>query len=258
MSWWKRFLTARKQRDAVKIALLAAIASMGFWGTAVFRGVTLYRQVGSPVEYVVSGSRKDMSKLRDLEDFVAASFQQEHTTTVQYQGQEYSISYHTLSKEYLEKVYGIQVRGATETYYMNQPALRQLGIGESELLVLRFPEGPEGDGAGSLSPGQQASVRLQLEEGILEQGAPAAFAVGKNQGIQEKEGQVRICFGSRELDGTQKRQLEQLGYVIINQESLLTDEYQKEELLLRMKYEALIGLLLGAEAAGALHCGKNK
>lgn len=258
MSWWKRLLTARKQKDAVKIGLLAAIASVGFLAMAVFRGVTLYRQVDTPVEYVVSGSRKHMSKLKDLEDYVAASFQQEHTITVQHQGQEYSISYHTLSKEYLEEVYGIQVRGATETYYMNQPALRQLGTAEHKLLALRCPQEPEGDGGEIAAAGQQAWVKLQLEEGILEQGTPVAFAVGETQGIQEKEGQVRVCFGRWDLDGTQKKQLEELGYAIVNQESLLEEEYQEEELLLRMKYEALLGLVLGAGAAGAFHCGKNK
>ena len=60
---------------------------------------------------------------------------------------------------------------------------------------------------------------------------------------------MRVCFGRRDLDGSQRRQLEQLGYTIVNQEALLEDEYQKEELFLRMKYETFISLLLGVGAS---------
>lgn len=258
MSWWKRLLRQRRQKDSVKVALLSAAAAIGFVATAVSRGVALYQQVNAPVEYVLSGSQKQLSELENIAGFVAASPQQEHTLTVQYQGQEYRMSYYTLSKEYLEAVYGIQGKGATATYYMNQAALRQLGTAEKELLVLCLPEEPEGDGVDSPALQQASvSVKLRLAEGIFDQKAAAAFALRENHGAETEEGQVRACFGQRDLDGSQRKQLEQLGYSIVNQESFLTDEYQKEELLLRMKYEALIGLLLGVGAAGALQYRKN-
>ena len=200
----------------------------------------LHQQVNAPVEYVLDGSQKHISQLKDIPDFVAASPQQEHILSVQYQGQEYSISYHTLSKEYLEIVYGIPVRGAAVTLYMNQQSLRQLGTAEKELLVH------------SADPGvlQQAlvSIKLQLAEGIFHQETAEAVAVGETN-AQAKEGQVRVCFGRRDLDGSQRRQLEQLGYTIVNQEALLEDEYQKEELFLRMKYETFISLLLSVGAS---------
>ena len=249
MCWWKKLLRQRKQKDSVKIAILLAAAAIGFLSGAVFRGVTLYQQVNAPVEYVLDGSQKHISQLKDIPDFVAASPQQEHILSVQYQGQEYSISYHTLSKEYLEIVYGIPVRGAAVTLYMNQQSLRQLGSAEKELLVQSLPPEPEGDSA---DPGvlQQAlvSIKLQLAEGIFHQETAEAVAVGETN-AQAKEGQVRVCFGRRDLDGSQRRQLEQLGYTIVNQEALLEDEYQKEELFLRMKYETFISLLLSVGAS---------
>lgn len=264
MSWWKRFLRARKQRDSIKIMLLLTAAALGFFAGAVYRGIGLYRLVNAPVEYVLYGEQKRIQELAELPGAVAASPQRESSRTLLYQGQEYQVSCVGLSEEYLDKVYCIQSRGVTETIYMNRPALRQLQTAEQELLVTCLVEAADGSGTALSSQSLQTTVRLRLAEGIRDQEKPLAFLAAKSSGQQAVpeesgilgSGRVRICFERQDLDGSQQEQLERLGFSVENQE-LLKTEYEKSELLLRMKYEALIGVLLAAGAVGAWKFGKK-
>lgn len=255
-NWWKRFLRARRKRDAVKITLFLAVAAVGFGAAAISRGVTLYRQVNMPVEYVLRGNSKQIPKLEELAHFAAASPQQEQTLTVQEQGQEYHIPYITLSKEYLEIVYGIKPRGATATFYMNSAALRTMGAEAEERLVSGFLEESGGDDT-SAAVRPQNQVKLMPAEGILDQHAPMTVTVAESGNALTGEGQVRVCFRRRDLDGSQKQQMEKLGFLLENQTDVLEAEYQKETLLLRMKYEALIGALLGIGAVAVYKYGKK-
>lgn len=165
-NWWKRFLRARRKRDAVKITLLLAVAAVGFGAAAISRGVTLYRQVSG----------------------------------------------------FLEE------SGGDDTSAAVRP---------------------------------QNQVKLMPAEGILDQHAPMTVTVAESGNALTGEGQVRVCFRRRDLDGSQKQQMEKLGFLLENQTDVLEAEYQKETLLLRMKYEALIGALLGIGAVAVYKYGKK-
>lgn len=272
MGWWKNFLRVRKQSDAVKLIVLFVLAAAGFLISAVFRGAALYRLVNAPVEYILTGGSlggsgsSRLSEIRELADTVAVSPQQTGSSTLLYQGQEYAISYTVLSEEYVRDIYQIRKSGASRIFYMNRAAHRQFGTAKTEFQAVCISGEPEADRAGGA--GQQFTVKLLLAEDILDQESPQIFVIGSEMGMGSQgftvsgtgngvgmSGQstrVRVCFQRQDLDGSQLRELESLGYSLENRETLLDTEYQKNQLLLRMKYEMLIGALLIVGAL-ALH-----
>lgn len=257
MNRWKKFLRLRKQKDSIKLMLLLAAAAMGFAGSAIIRGVSLYGLIQSPVEYVVSGSAKDLSNLENLPYFAAVSPQQECSRTLIYQGREYLISGTILSEEYLNIVYQIQSKGVTETYYVNQPVLRQMNAKEQDLLVLCA----SGESQEDAKVSGTSTVRLVLAEGIRDKEKPQIYlSGGRSQPQMDGSGDgglQRICFFRQDLSGSQRRELEKLGFSIENQEAFLEMEYCKTELLLRIRYDVLIAILLAAGALWAYKCSKT-
>lgn len=251
MNWWKSFLKLRKQNDAVKIALLMILAAVGFFAGAVYRGVMLYRLVNAPVEYILTGTG-DLSEIEALEGVVAVSTQKEQTLTVLYRGKEYPLSYTVLSEDYLRDVFGIHKAGATQTFYMNRAAYRQFGSAESKLLVSCAQEEADSGSPGASGSLNQTTARLLLTETILEKEQPQAFAIRTAPDMQTQNQPLRVCFQKRDLDGSQIKQLENLGFMLADREAQLPAEYEKKELLLRLKYEAGIGILC-LIAAGALN-----
>lgn len=250
MNWWKSFLKLRRQNDAVKIALLMILAAVGFFAGAVYRGVMLYRLINAPVEYILTGTG-DLSEIEALEGVVAVSTQKEQTMTVLYRGKEYPVSYTVLSEDYLRAVFDIHKAGATPTVYMNQAAYRQFGSAESKLSVSCVQEEVDSDAPGASGSPKQTTARLLLTETILEKEQPQAFAIRTAPDMQIREQPLRVCFQKRDLDGSQIKQLENLGFMLADREAQLPAEYEKKELLLRLKYEAGIGILC-LIAAGAI------
>lgn len=285
LKYWKRFWRARRQKDSVKMALLLAAAAIGFLAGAAYRGVALYRTVNQPTEYVLSGG--SASNLTDMPYLVAVSTQWESQRTLIYQGRELPVSCIALSEEYLKKVYGIEIRGSTETFYANQAAFRQMDVTEKEFFVTYRSE--KGEKTEFL-----ATVKILLAEGIPDQENPLIFVADSRQGVagvqqdmagtqqgmagvqqqqkavmdgvdaaqsavsgtaggQQAGDGIRVCFQRQDLEGSQRKQLERNGFTVENREQLLEVDCRKGELLLRIGYEAMIGFLL---AVGAFYCGR--
>lgn len=252
----------------MKITLLSLLVAIGFWASAVSRGAMLYGLSNTPVEYVVAspdGNTKTADALRtqgengqargdnqlsmeSLKDVVAVSPQQEKSITIFFGGKDYTVSYTALSKEYLREAFGIQDSGAMTTLYMNRQACQRLGANKEEVLAVAYPE----DAKAADTPQNQlkTTVKLCLAEGILNTDQPQIFTAATTQELRSTE-QLRICFGRQDLSGGIVRQLESLGFSLTNRELLLDGEYQREELLLRIKYEAALGGLC-LVAAGAI------
>lgn len=277
MSWWKRFWRLRKQNDVVKIMLLFSVLGLGFIANAVYNGMQIYKLVNEPVEYVLSGwetgSSLDsrLSELAGLENVAAVSCQIDSVAMVKYQTFESTISYVMLSEKFIESSYGIRDRGSMKTFYMNAAAYKQF----TQSVYFRTAEGKnsgnvQGSSLGYVDEGLRVSYSLDGQATSNEEGSsadnqvsdtaygtakvvlvdtdiagdePYVFCKGDRASLLRSATGVRVRVGQQDLDGMNVKQMQGLGFSVVNEELIIRTEYEQEIQIIKIKFGLLLAVV---------------
>lgn len=250
---------------------LFALVGAGFLGDFIYRGIQIYRTVNGPVEYVLTSATGEVTdaqiaKLKNLEQVKAVTRQQEMTVMLESQGAQVSISCVELSADYLESVYGVPKGSSMKTFYLNQAAWKQLSeqmngdVGvemslpendltsgpvnqrpDTESLQMEYALSEENGEEGAESESGTAKVVLLENAGADE---PAcAFCEGNSATLSDGADTARVQIGQQDLNGTEWKHFNQLGFEAANSEEVQLAALTQEMQFLRLKYDILVAAL---------------
>jgi len=243
MSWLRRFFRLRRQSGWVKLSLLSGLLAAALAVDLALCAGELAAQ--GPIEYVLERGQPGpvpealLEQLRELEGVEAVSQQRDALL----ESGEKSLAVTVLSPQYLQDCWGIAPTGAAREYWLN-PAAFQLFCG--------------GEAAPAWIDAQRDGLR---ESGLCQRApqlpgeAPFAVTAGSSADMGDSA-QVRLRFGGEEAGS--RALLESMGFLVVNQESLLAREYRAELWMLRARYEGLALLLAGALAAVLYRYGREQ
>ena len=235
----QRFRRMRRQSDGIKAGLLCFLLGAVLLAVTAGRIVRYAKMLQAPYELILSqhtasaGDSPAVMQLKLRDDVQAVSRQSEMQITVS----ETPLTVTLLSPQYLSAGYGLTPDSA-QTVYCNLSAMMSLLPYQQE-------------------PPAETQMQCQTDSGsrvfrfrycdALPDGDPLAVMQASTAELSVSE-TCRVRMKARELGGNAVQEIQMLGFDVINQDVLLTEEYEEKILLLHLRW----GLL---SAALAMICG---
>lgn len=257
------FFRLRKQNDVVKLICILALTGAACIANAVYHAGEMYGYVKLPAEYVLTGEdvipQKHVNELVQMEDMAEVSRELELPVTVRYKGKEAVLTCRVLSTEYLEGAYGIEISGGTKRYYMNEAAFTELrqSLSEDEAGFTMEQEANTDEGTEysiqyledsgipeeneTMTNSFKSAKLVVLKEGMLQEEALVCTAESGSR-LTKEAVTLRVFYQKHDLDGLHVEALRKMGYLIENEEKVITEEYEMKIKLLHIRY----GLFSGA------------
>lgn len=259
----KGFWKLRKQNDVVKLMFLFFLAGVFFLAKALLWGAKVYQTVQSPAEYGFYGGSQsggDLTELLRLDWVTAASPFRESIVSLGENGEEQTFTCLELSREYLQRAYGIGENGAMKTFYVNRKAfaqLKQAAGTEAEDGALRVKyqqmdketgmgmgtdqgkdSGPGQDGE-TESPSRIAKVLLLPERADGDE--PFVCCVGEP--IRLKAAGGIWILGQPDLNGEHITELAEGGLTPVTSQRMQKIRQEQALLLMELKYSVCIAII---------------
>lgn len=243
----KKLILLRRQNDIVKIILLFMLVGITAFGLAVHKGIKLYHISGQPTCYVLSYAGEDipqriLDKVKNIGGVDMVSGVISDTLSFTYKGVDMSLQYDILSKEYIEKIYGIINNSSMPVFYMNDAAynlFRQnsgegVRIDDRDMQIIYKNEG-----------GEEITGRLVVTDKADDEMGDSVYVFCAATGTELSEGESRLrvhCAGYDLTDNTTK-EFSMCGMMPENESDILKTEYEVKVLLNDIHYIAFIILL---------------
>lgn len=259
----REFRRLRKQNDAVKIWFAMVCVGVICFGRACYYGVKMYREIHSPVEYQIVNTKTNTGGKQGwdgVSDVLAVSDGRTGEINLRYRGVEVSSSFQELSREYLQKVYGITDQDGEKCFYLNEAAYKELqdafmeqdvslkSTGESENIILemQYQQAPQEEE--EVTEYRTAKMVIKKDGWISD----TPQIVTAWQGAQSGEYQM-VAFSKGDLTSTQREQIAKVGGMIEQENDVVQREYEVKELVLQVKYELIVALLTWIMAIAFRH-----
>ena len=244
MKWWNRFWKQRKQNDRVKVQLIAGCIGLVCFGYALYHGISLYRLLNTPVEYICttsdSGGGLDakLSQVQELDYIDAVSRQELTSVEITTQRGTLTVPCLKVSEDYLRDAYGLTENSAMKTFYLNQTAyesmLNMVQASEEEIVDVKV---------GYVMGEEKGTAKLISGSELLPNDSPYIFCTGDPVCLRKEGRQLRVRVRQQDLDGMQLRDLGQLGIQVENQNEIEENRLLQEQKLLEIKYNLIIAIL---------------
>ena len=260
----KDFLRYRKQNDAVKIWFVFICVGMICLGRACYFGRKAYREIHTPVEYQIvntnSGTSAQRNTWDNVADLLAVSNGRTDAMELRYQRAEISVSIQELSKEYLQKVYGIVCQEGEKCFYLNEAAYKEMqnafmeqevslkNTGESEKMELQLQYRQMSQEEENVTEYRTAKMIVKNDGWVSD--VPQIVTV--LQGAQTGDYQM-VAFLKGDLTDTQRGRIAKAGGVIQEESNVMQREYEVKELVLQVKYELIVAVLTWSMAMTFWH-----
>lgn len=244
MKWWNRFWKQRKQNDRVKVQLIVGCIGLFCFGYALYHGISLYRLLNTPVEYVCTTADFDggldakLSQVQELDYIDAVSRQEVTSVEITTQRGTLTVPCLKVSEDYLRDAYGLSETSAMQTFYLNQTAY------ESLLKAVQSPEEEIKDvKVGYVMGEEKGTAKLISGSELLPNDSPYIFCTGDPVCLRKEGRQLRVRVRQQDLDGMQIKELGQLGIQVENQKEIEENRLLQEQKLIEMKYNLFIAAL---------------
>lgn len=228
----------------MKIKFLVFLLAVFMLGSAVYDGMSVYRKLNTPTEYILSAGTDKMTgealnKLTETEGISAVSIQKPLEMTVANSKEGASFACYQISKSYLKDVYHKEDTGGMKTFYLTQKAYRK-AMPERENEKDRKEEFQAKYQIGEEESGMAKYVLLKS---TLFEEEELVFCEGNTSDFSKDCNEIRAYITKSDLDGTMIKHIENLGYSITNMEDVREMEYQLDKQFLKIKYNVAIGIL---------------
>lgn len=246
----RELLRLRRQSGKVKVALLFFLLA-GYLAWDIFAQLGSYvSKAGQPVEYVLASGGENIleAKLQQIQEepeVLAVSRQREYAIWSGETEGARSLTMTELSPEYLSRCYGLEEPGEGNRFYLDKESFQSFL------------------GSGAASPAQKGFRRDETRDKenrgsfLLWEGLPQGMGVckGTSQSLSGS-GTLRVMLRGRDISGSIVTRLEGLGFTVVNQEALLTENFETELLFARL-WGGALSLALSV-TAGALLFGEGR
>lgn len=250
MKWWKTLWQQRRENDRIKLQiwfLLGAGIALIIGG---MQGIQLYRWLHQPLEYQMSAQeppvqmRGAYQKIQELDVVEAATWQQAGTIQITCSQGTSSLPCIQVSEDYLRCAYGLENSSAMRYLYLNTAAYEQLlqatGRGrqdsrqETQWLV----------GYSCQDMGQeQGMARVVLVEDLFEEENPCVYLAGDPVQLENMATVLRVRVKQRDLTGSQRKELEETGFYLMNEEQEELVQVNGNSRLMSIRYILLLALV---------------
>lgn len=243
----KKFLKLRKQNDMIKIILIIFILGCFMLGSAIYEGISIYSELHKPVEYILEadltkGSSEIIKNLLEIDGVQYAGIQRGNDLTVNISGKGEQIECCYISEEYLKKVYQIKASSGMKIFYLSSKAYNAM---IEKMEDRKKEKGREFQAEYQLGEGERGIAKFVKMDNELLSGKKIALRCGKAIDFSESNCRVRALITKRSFNGSMEKQIEDLGIMIQNVNTIREMEHFVNLKLLKVKYHIIIGGLCG-------------
>lgn len=256
---FREFVKLRKQNDMVKIALVFLLIGMGFFVATVWNGIQFMQSTNERTEYILGKpggiTKEDIAKLSDIEYAGSVSRTFEQAINVKYKNKVSGITCRVVTKDYMEDLLDVTCSSSTKTFYLNQTAFAMLNqelsfyeeygafdekgmyvVEEGTVMSLRYASGEEENAT-------YKTAKFLLVKDAVHSDEPAIWTYADDIDLSRKAASVRILLNQKQIDGTFRTGLMNMGFSVENEIKLLQWESEREMEMLEMEYGMVIALL---------------
>lgn len=249
MKCWMKLWKLRRQDDRVKIVFLLFLTGFGFCINVVYNGISLYKMLYRPFEYIIEGTNDSLadSKLAELgkqKNVFAVSRQNEFDVIFNSRENELTVPCVELSASYIEDVYNIKEKKAMITFYVNKKGYNQL-CKELKIENNKYKElklnciiNKNGDTKEDFTE-KECTARIIVIENNLSNDKASFVYVGDNFNIHKSK-KARVCVSYKDIERIFINNIEKLGLHIDNIDNINKTEYMQKILLNRILYGIIV------------------
>ena len=234
----RQLLRQRKQSDITKIKWLLCLLACSCLGISIYRGIQLYKWIHTSVIYELEvpndnrGTVLSVQELNEMEDVTAVTEVIESEVQIRMNGKVHTYMAQSVSREYMEAVYGGIEDSAMPVFYMNHLAFSMVGNDVSgNELQCKYNEEESGKAA-----------KLVLSD-VIENDEPRVFIIDNSLNLRQNRTGLLICFSTQDLDGLRVKQIEQFGYRVKEELQIRCNTYEKTILWIQLRNSIILGIV---------------
>ncbi len=241
----REFLKARRQNDIVKIALLYFIVGITLLIMTIVNVVKFYVAINEPTEYGMAKSsgisNEDISSISGMEDILYVSRSINENVSIKYQVEVYSMPCIVVAKDYIEKIFDVKCDTNSKTFYVNEFTFNQLKQefrfnNDSNVISVKYSFGSEADA-------EYKNARIVVVEDDLHADERIIYTYDTNLRLQKEATELQLVITEHDLDDSLRTRFGNQGFTFVDNEELISWNYELEIWMLKLKYGALISAL---------------
>ena len=243
----RKILKLRKQSDRVKVIFALVVSGIMFTCLALSKLTEINQILNIKIEYELeipmNFDDSNLQTLAEMENVMAVSKEIAETVDLKLSDDIVTFKAAMLSKEYIEKVYGINDDYTMPVMYISDSGYDMLlnkmsGADDLGNLTIRYVMADEEKVAIikklNLHAGKANKDGNENEEAQI-------IMCADSYNLAHNATNIRLCLSKRNIDGSDIKSIEYAGYSISNDINYITEKYILNEMWLIARYRLIIG-----------------